>query len=67
MNLAAYFQRIQYSGQPTADLHTLQRLHRQHLLNVPFENLDIPLGRPIRLEMARFYEKIVVRLRGGFC
>ena len=31
-------------------LETLQRLQRQALLSLPFENLDIHLGRPILLD-----------------
>jgi N-hydroxyarylamine O-acetyltransferase len=37
------------------------------MLAVPFENLDIHLGRPIVLSLAAFYDKIVRRRRGGFC
>jgi N-hydroxyarylamine O-acetyltransferase len=34
---------------------------------VPFENLDIGLGRPIALNEGALYAKIVERRRGGFC
>lgn len=34
---------------------------------MPFENLDIPLGTPIVLDLDLIYEKIVARHRGGFC
>jgi N-hydroxyarylamine O-acetyltransferase len=34
---------------------------------VPFENLDIHLGRPILLGEDVFFNKIVERRRGGFC
>jgi N-hydroxyarylamine O-acetyltransferase len=34
---------------------------------VPFENLDIALGRPIVLDEAALFDKIVERRRGGFC
>ena len=37
------------------------------MLSVPFENLDIGLGRPIRLHAEALWEKIVVQRRGGFC
>jgi N-hydroxyarylamine O-acetyltransferase len=37
------------------------------MLAVPFENLDIHLGHPIRLSLPSFYDKIVRRRRGGFC
>lgn len=35
--------------------------------SVPFENLDITLGRPIELSLPSLFEKIVGRRRGGFC
>jgi N-hydroxyarylamine O-acetyltransferase len=37
------------------------------MYTVPFENLDIHLGRRILLDEDRFFEKIVLRRRGGFC
>jgi N-hydroxyarylamine O-acetyltransferase len=45
----------------------LRFLQRKHLLSVPFENLDIHWRRSIVLDVERFYEKIVVNGRGGFC
>jgi N-hydroxyarylamine O-acetyltransferase len=48
-------------------LETLRGLHKKHLLSVPFENLDIHLGRPIVLSEEAFYEKIIRDHRGGFC
>jgi N-hydroxyarylamine O-acetyltransferase len=42
-------------------------LHRWHILSVPFENLDIGLGRRIVLDLDRFYRKIVSEGRGGYC
>jgi N-hydroxyarylamine O-acetyltransferase len=37
------------------------------MFSVPFENLDIGLGRPIRLTREALWEKLVVQQRGGFC
>lgn len=67
MKVDTYLTRIQYSGsrEPTAE--TLIQLHRAHMLSVPFENLDIPLGTPITLSLPSLYDKIVRRRRGGFC
>jgi len=67
MEIDAYLERIGYRGsrEPTAE--TLTQLHRAHMLTVPFENLDIPLGRPIVLSLPLLYDKIVRRRRGGFC
>src|SRR5262249_17236173 len=50
---------------PTLD--TLRALHRAHLRAVPFENLDIHLGRPIVLEERALFRKVVGEGRGGFC
>lgn len=46
---------------------SLRVLQHRHLLQIPFENLDIQRGNAIELDVERFYEKIVVRGRGGFC
>ncbi len=62
-----YFQRIRYTGPRAPSLETLRGLHRAHLFAVPFENLDIHLGRPIVLDEDRLFEKIVKQRRGGFC
>ena len=67
MDVDAYLERIGYVGPRTAVAGTLRALHRAHLEAVPFENLDIHLGRPIVLDEAAFYDKIVRRRRGGFC
>lgn len=66
-NVDAYLERIGYRGTRRPTAQTLRRLHRAHLYSVPFENLDIHLGRPIRLSVPAFYDKIVRRRRGGFC
>jgi len=67
MDVDAYLRRIDYDGSREPSAATLRGLHRQHLFTVPFENLDIPLGTPIVLEVALLYDKIVTRHRGGFC
>lgn len=51
----------------TADKQGLYALQRSHLLNIPFENLDIHWKRPITLDLERFFDKIVAENRGGFC
>ena len=45
----------------------LTELQKAHLLNVPFENLDIHYHNPIELNINSIYEKIVLKNRGGFC
>jgi N-hydroxyarylamine O-acetyltransferase len=67
MQLAAYFARIGYRGVARPDLLTLRSLLRAHVLSVPFENIDVQLGRPLGTDPGAAYEKIVVRRRGGWC
>ncbi|HEU5329449.1 MAG: arylamine N-acetyltransferase family protein [Thermomicrobiales bacterium] len=67
LDVAAYLDRIAYTGPRDPSLATLRALHLAHLRAAPFENLDIGLGRTIVLDDAALYEKIVVRRRGGFC
>jgi N-hydroxyarylamine O-acetyltransferase len=67
MNTQNYLDRIDYSGSTEASLETLKRLQRQHLLSVPFENLDIHRNVPIKLNLEIIYQKVVENHRGGFC
>ncbi len=67
MDVHAYLARIGYDGPRAPSPEVLSELHRAHLHAVPFENLDVPLGRPIALALPPLYDKIVVRRRGGFC
>lgn len=67
MEIDAYLNRIGYTGSREPAAAALRDLHRAHLLAVPFENLDIPLGQPIRIDLPALYAKIVERRRGGFC
>ena len=67
MNYKHYLERIGVEGDLHADLATLRRLQYQHLLHIPFENIDIRHGKPIPLNVVSFYNKIVVQRRGGYC
>lgn len=65
--LRAYFRRIGVDGVTTPDEAALRRLIPAHIGAIPFENLDVLLGRPIDLEPERVFEKLVLRGRGGYC
>lgn len=67
MNLAAYFDRIGYAGSRDASLATLRALHLQHVGAIPFENLDVLLGRGIRMDLESVEQKLVRDRRGGYC
>jgi len=67
MDISAYFDRIRYTGPVAPGSRSLRALHRHHMLTVPFENLDIGIGREIVLDTDRFVDKIINERRGGFC
>ncbi len=67
MNVSTYLERIHYTRHVEPDVETLRGLQRAHMQNVPFENLDIALKRPIRISEPAIWDKLVVHRRGGFC
>ncbi|UTA66558.1 arylamine N-acetyltransferase [Emticicia sp. 21SJ11W-3] len=67
MNVKSYLKRINFQAAPAASLSVLRQLHRAHVFHVPFENLDVQLGVPIRLHLPAIYNKVVTGLRGGYC
>lgn len=67
MNLDAYFSRIGYHGPRTPTIETLNAIHRAHAQAIPFENLDVLLGRPISLAPSAVFDKLVRDRRGGYC
>jgi N-hydroxyarylamine O-acetyltransferase len=67
VDLRAYLDRIGFAGTPRPDLATLREMHSRHLLAIPYENLDVQLGRPVSRDPAAAFDKLVVRRRGGWC
>jgi N-hydroxyarylamine O-acetyltransferase len=67
MDLSAYFQRIGYRGRYQPNIALLSALTLAHTQSIPFENLDVLLGRPIALEPDALFQKLVVERRGGYC
>nr|WP_317617071.1 arylamine N-acetyltransferase [Sphingobium sp. SCG-1] len=66
-DLPAYLDRIDLPVAPAPDLGGLAAVHRAHRLAIPFENLDIPLGRGIAIDGPSVFAKLVKRKRGGYC
>lgn len=62
-----YLARLDFHTQMACNRATLDALHLAHMLQVPFENLDIMQGIPIALSLPARYVKIVMQQRGGFC
>lgn len=66
-DLAAYFDRIRYDGPREPTLATLHAIVAAHIAAIPFENLDVLLGRPIELDEPALMRKLVHERRGGYC
>jgi N-hydroxyarylamine O-acetyltransferase len=67
LDLEAYFERIGYTGVRSPTFEALNGLHLAHATTIPFENLDIQLGRPIKIDLASIEAKLVHAGRGGYC
>ncbi len=67
MRLGDYLERIGWSGTTTPTLDTLDALLRAHNHTVPFENLDVQLGKTLTTGVEDAYDKIVKARRGGWC
>lgn len=67
LDLDAYLRRIHFSGARAPTLETLTHLHQQHVRTIPFENLDVVLGRGIRIDIPSIERKLVHERRGGYC
>jgi N-hydroxyarylamine O-acetyltransferase len=67
MDLNSALDRIAFHGSLRVSCQTLRELQRAFLLAVPFENLDIHLGRRIEITPDAVYRKIIEHRRGGFC
>lgn len=67
MDLPAYLHRVGLPALPPPTLEGLRTLHLAHACAIPFENLDIQMGRPIRLDLDTLEAKLVRGRRGGYC
>jgi len=67
LNVENYLKRISFQDEIQTNLNTLAALHRHHIQNIPFENLDILHGRKIHLDLNKIEHKVISNRRGGFC
>jgi N-hydroxyarylamine O-acetyltransferase len=67
IDLDAYCRRIEYTGDRHPTVKTLMDLHLAHATHIPFENLDVMLKRPIRIDLESIESKLVRGRRGGYC
>lgn len=66
-DVPAYLARIGHRGDVAPTLATLRALQFAHVQAIPFENLDVVLGRGISLDPAVVEHKLVHARRGGYC
>lgn len=66
LDLDAYLRRI---GLPTPSVSVpgLAVLHEAHVRTIPFDNVEVMLGRTPSLELPAIVDKLVRRQRGGYC
>jgi N-hydroxyarylamine O-acetyltransferase len=67
LDLDAYFARTGYTGSREPTLETLHAISFHHATSIPFENIDVMLGRGIKLAPAALLQKLVHDRRGGYC
>lgn len=65
--LDGYCARIGYAGPRAPSLAVLRALVLAHATTIPFENIDVLLKRPVRLDTAALFAKLVRSRRGGYC
>ena len=67
VDLDAYLDRIGWTGSREPTFATLAGVLRAHVRRIPFENLDVLLGRGIDLDLGALQRKLVRARRGGYC
>lgn len=67
VDLDAYFKRIGYDGPREPTLDVLRATTLRHPDAIPFENLDVLLGRGISIAPADIDAKLIGGGRGGYC
>jgi arylamine N-acetyltransferase len=65
--VAAYLDHIGVEEPGSPSPESLRRLHRAHVERVPFDNLDIQLGRRTTVDPVESAERIVGCGRAGYC
>ncbi len=67
VDLDNYFGRIGWRGARGANDDVLAGLYAHHLRAIPFEHLDVLLGRRVQIDLPALEAKLVSARRGGYC
>ena len=63
----AYLKRVKLKTAPELNANGLENLHNAQYYSIPFENLDIRLGKGISLDPGHIASKLLKSRRGGYC
>ena len=66
-DLDRYLARIGWTASREPTFGTLSGVLRAHMRSIPFENLDVLLGRGVRIDLDSVQAKLVGARRGGYC
>lgn len=67
LDMAAYCRRIGVARPLAPTVDVLRMLHRRQATTIVYENVDLHLGRPIRVDLPSVEGKLVHDARGGYC
>ena len=67
IDLGAYLSRIGYDGPLEPTHEVLRALVWRHVMTFPFDGVDPFLGRGVPLDPAALHDKMIRRVRGGYC
>lgn len=63
----AWLARIRYGGSRAPTLETLAKLVVTHATAIAYENIDVLLNRPPKLDLSSLQKKMIAADRGGYC
>ena len=66
-DMDAFLRRIGSPDMNGSDEEVLSRMHFAHLTHIPFENIDVLMGRGIDVSPQAVFDKLVTGRRGGYC
>jgi N-hydroxyarylamine O-acetyltransferase len=66
-NVDAWLSRIGHGGSRTPTLATLRAVIAAHSTTIPFESIDVLLGRTPKLDLRSLQHKMIESRRGGYC
>jgi len=67
VDIEPYFRRVGYRGGRARTRAVLDEILLAHIRAIPFENIDVALGRDIALDLGALTDKLIASRRGGYC